>query len=129
MCLVLWRIVCIRSTVAWGSWGSSLELILRALRTCCVVIWKETLAAFWLFLTGNWAIYERRITMSHGKLALEYCKIEAKLQVCKSNAGYYIGTLDEDGCPLSRESVEYFESRVTAGVALASDIWTQRQTP
>ena len=29
------------------------------------------------------------------------------LQVCESRAGFYIGTLNQDGTPCSRESVEY----------------------
>lgn len=46
------------------------------------------------------------------------------LQVLKSNAGFYIGTADEEG-PCSRESNEYWPSRDGADKALASGSWTQ----
>lgn len=43
-----------------------------------------------------------------------------------SNAGFYIGTLDEEG-PASRESVEYYPSRELAQQALDKGTWTQRE--
>lgn len=39
------------------------------------------------------------------------------LMVLKSNAGYYLGYLDADGLPYSRET-DYFESRPSAELAL-----------
>ena len=39
-----------------------------------------------------------------GMLARAALGIERPLQVCRSAAGYYIGTLDEGGLPESRES-------------------------
>lgn len=39
-----------------------------------------------------------------GLLALEYCGKRLPLQVLQSAAGFYIGTMDDDG-PCSRESV------------------------
>ena len=44
------------------------------------------------------------------------------LQVCWSAAGYYIGYLDHDGSPYSRESVNYWPTAV--GAATTHD-WSQ----
>lgn len=63
-----------------------------------------------------------------GKLAREYCNVRLPLEVLQSNAGFYIGTIDEDG-PCSRESLEYFPSRESAKTALRTKNWTQRETP
>ncbi|HEJ4318575.1 TPA: hypothetical protein SL519_006436, partial [Pseudomonas aeruginosa] len=51
---------------------------------------------------------------------------ELPLQVLMSNAGFYIGTLDEEG-PASRESVEYYQSRELAQQALDNGTWSQRE--
>lgn len=51
------------------------------------------------------------------------------LQVCKSRAGYFIGTLDEDGLPYSRESAEYWSKSEQAESALVHGGWTQRREP
>ena len=67
---------------------------------------------------------ERRITMHYGKRALAHLRLELPLQVLMSNAGFYIGTLDEEG-PASRESVEYYPSRELAQQALDHGTWTQ----
>lgn len=48
------------------------------------------------------------------------------LEVCKSAAGFYIGTLDEDGAPFTRESREYWSRREQAETALAKGLWTQK---
>lgn len=63
-----------------------------------------------------------------GKLALECCNVRLPIQVLQSNAGYYIGTFDEEG-PCSRESLEYFPTYQTANEALTLDLWTQRDEP
>ncbi|HBN8580769.1 hypothetical protein [Pseudomonas aeruginosa] len=55
--------------------------------------------------------------MQYGKRALAHLRLELPLQVLMSNAGFYIGTLDEEG-PASRESVEYYPSRGLAQQAL-----------
>ena len=60
-----------------------------------------------------------------GKLAAEAGKVFA-LEVCKSAAGYYLGTVNEDGEPFTRESLEYWRKRETAEAALASGAWTQK---
>ncbi|MBF1865081.1 hypothetical protein ISX52_06810 [Pseudomonas aeruginosa] len=64
--------------------------------------------------------------MQHGKRALAHLRLELPLQVLMSNAGFYIGTLDEEG-PASRESVEYYPSRELAQQALDKGTWTQRE--
>ncbi|MCS7567049.1 hypothetical protein N0Z92_27805 [Pseudomonas aeruginosa] len=62
--------------------------------------------------------------MHYGKLALAHLRLELPLQVLMSNAGFYIGTLDEEG-PASRESVEYYPSRELAQQALDHGTWSQ----
>ncbi|MFG9255198.1 hypothetical protein ACEP22_23350 [Pseudomonas aeruginosa] len=64
--------------------------------------------------------------MQYGKLALAHLRLELPLQVLMSNAGFYIGTLDEEG-PASRESVEYYPSRDLAQQALDNGTWTQQE--
>ncbi|MFG9964263.1 hypothetical protein ACG3QT_00015 [Pseudomonas paraeruginosa] len=65
--------------------------------------------------------------MHYGKLALAHLRLELPLQVLMSApAGFYIGTLDEEG-PASRESVEYYPSRELAQQALDNGTWTQRE--
>lgn len=52
------------------------------------------------------------------------------LQVCKSAAGYYLGTLDGFGYPYSRESAEYWPTEAQAAKALNGELdWTQRDNP
>ena len=64
-----------------------------------------------------------------GKLALEYCGLKLPLRVLKSQAGYYLGTIDEEG-PVSRESVEYFRTEREADAALMGHRkWTQKPQP
>ncbi len=62
---------------------------------------------------------------THGLLAARYGYV-AKLQVLKSAAGYYIGTADENGAPISRESECYWGNTEDAENALASQAWPQR---
>lgn len=64
-----------------------------------------------------------------GELALRYCHVRLPVRVCKSAAGYYLGTVAGDGEPCSRESEEYFPDEATAKAALASGSWTQRVEP
>lgn len=63
-----------------------------------------------------------------GKLAFEFCKKRLEICVLKSNAGYYIGTADENG-PCSRESQEYWPTHDLAAKALETGDWTQKETP
>lgn len=67
--------------------------------------------------------------MSYGKLAHAYVGVKLTLTVLRSGAGFYIGTRDEDGGPVSRESQEYFTTRQEAGDALRNGTWTQNQRP
>lgn len=47
------------------------------------------------------------------------------LQVLRSAKGFYIGTANDEG-PVSRESVEYWDSLLAAADALKNQRWTQR---
>lgn len=67
--------------------------------------------------------------MSFGKLALEYCGEQLPLQVLESGAGFYIGTRDEIGDPVSRESQEYYKTSQLAADALQNGTWTQKAHP
>jgi hypothetical protein len=64
-----------------------------------------------------------------GKLALTWGGCAFELRVLKSPAGYYLGTLDEDGVPYSRESECYWQTFEDAESALESDDWVQSLTP
>ncbi|CDL86332.1 hypothetical protein [Xenorhabdus cabanillasii] len=61
-----------------------------------------------------------------GILAAKLAGQNLPLQVISSRAGYYIGTMNEEG-PVSRESVEYFQSDKIASNALERGSWTQRE--
>lgn len=63
-----------------------------------------------------------------GMLAL-LCGHRLPLQVCQSRAGFYLGTLTEEGLPNSRESVEYWPQREMAEKALTARRFTQRLDP
>ncbi|MGP3790496.1 hypothetical protein [Pseudomonas sp. B392_1p] len=65
---------------------------------------------------------------SIGYLALAHLGERWPLQVLRSAAGYYIGTVDQ-GEPVSREPVEYFPSHHEARHALETGQWQQRLTP
>lgn len=67
--------------------------------------------------------------MPYGKLAHAYVGVKLPLTVLRSGAGFYIGTRDEDGGPVSRESKEYFQSPELAQQALDHGTWTQREHP
>ena len=55
-----------------------------------------------------------------GKIAKLTLGKEFELQVLHSHAGFYIGTENEDGAPVSRESAEYFQDEKQAIKALES---------
>lgn len=50
-----------------------------------------------------------------------------RLKVLQSAAGYYIGTLDDEGFPGSRESVEYWTKKEDASTALKDGTWRPRE--
>jgi hypothetical protein len=64
-------------------------------------------------------------SVQYGKLA-EAGGENLELQVLKSAAGYYLGTRDDVGDPVSRESEEYYRTEEQAKKALKESIWTQR---
>jgi hypothetical protein len=65
----------------------------------------------------------------YGWLAAEFGKRQLPLEVCKSAAGFYVGTREEDGEPFSRESTQYWPTRQEAERALTSRVWSQRRVP
>jgi hypothetical protein len=69
------------------------------------------------------------IKQSYGLLAAAFEKRQLALEVCKGPASwsrpYYLGT-QEDGAPVTRESVERWPTREKAERALMSGDWTQR---
>jgi hypothetical protein len=69
------------------------------------------------------------VKQQYGWLAQEFGKRQLPLEVCKSAAGFYLGTLGENGEPFSRESKEYWPTREKAERALTSRDWTQRPDP
>ena len=82
-------------------------------------------------LEGGWTdMPNPRVTGKSrwGHLAQEHCNKRLEICVLKSNAGYYIGTADENG-PCSRESMEYWPTHDLAVKALEAGDWTQKETP
>lgn len=71
---------------------------------------------------------EPAIQIQYGLLALSIGQ-RLPLQVCRSAAGFYVGTLDAEGLPVSRESVEYWRKPEAAAEALHKGHWTQRLAP
>ena len=67
--------------------------------------------------------------MKFSPLSKRYIGVELPLQVCKSNAGYYIGAKMRDGTPASRDSREYYRTAELAQKALDSGTFSQRETP
>ena len=63
-----------------------------------------------------------------------YLMMITELKVCKSNAGYYIGTECYDEyrgmyLPNSRNSVEYYATYLDADTALSNGSYTRRLHP
>ena len=46
------------------------------------------------------------------------------VQVVETAAGFYIGTIGDDGLPFSRESEETYAAAADAQAALDADTWT-----
>lgn len=63
---------------------------------------------------------------THGVLAAACGRSDLKLTVLQSAAGFYLGTFCPAEGPFTRESVEYFPTRLLADAALSSGRWTQR---
>jgi hypothetical protein len=64
----------------------------------------------------------------YGYLSLWHARDHRRreLQVLRSAAGYYLGTLTDDGFPNTRESVDYWSTENDAKRAMASGEWEQR---
>lgn len=67
--------------------------------------------------------------MAIGHLAKKFCGCELELQVCRSAAGFYIGTMDPMMGPVSRESQEYYRTHEEAHSALINNTFTQKEMP
>lgn len=63
-----------------------------------------------------------------GLLAKSYCNLVLPVEVLQSAAGYFIGT-QEEGLPITRESMEYFQEHQEAIDALNTGNWKQRRHP
>lgn len=63
---------------------------------------------------------------AHGALATTCGRSDLELQVLQSAAGFYIGTYCRHDGPFTRESAEYFPTRLSADAALSSGHWTRR---
>lgn len=56
------------------------------------------------------------------------CKQDFEVQVLQSASGYYIGTLDEEGFPNCRLSVEYYKTRESAQYAFDNRTFMERES-
>lgn len=63
--------------------------------------------------------------MKYGQIAKVWGFGELPLRVLQSNAGWYIGTWDNEG-PVSRESECYYRTQEEAQKALDTNTWTQK---
>jgi hypothetical protein len=65
---------------------------------------------------------------SYGEIALVLTNSKLRLRVCRSAAGYFIGTFRSDlAVPISRESNEYYRTFDEAQTALEEGTWTQNK--
>jgi hypothetical protein len=71
---------------------------------------------------------EKDVHRQYGWLAETFGKRQLPLEICVSEAGFYLGTRDEHGEPFSRES-DYWVTREEAERALLTGNWTQRPAP
>ena len=62
--------------------------------------------------------------VQYGVLAEQYGE-HLELQILQSRAGFYLGTFSESG-PYTRESREYWNTKVKAQKAFDTGRWTQR---
>jgi len=71
-------------------------------------------------------------TVAHGFsfLAVRFMGREVAQRVCKSDAGFYIGAVDNETWePLARDSEEYWATKEEADHALKNRTWSQRLHP
>lgn len=64
-----------------------------------------------------------------GQLAKKWSNMRLPVVALQSNKGFYLGTAHPEEGPISRESLEYFDTAELAGAALANGNWTQRDNP
>ena len=62
--------------------------------------------------------------VGYGLLAFQMDGIKRPVEVLQSGAGFYLGTLCEEG-PCTRESARYWFTRKEAEEALSSGLWMQ----
>ncbi|QNR00118.1 hypothetical protein BGI51_22120 [Pseudomonas oryzihabitans] len=62
---------------------------------------------------------------AHSKFDLDDADNNYPLQVLQSRRGFYLGTVDDEGMPFSRESAEYFRNHKAAENALNTGKWTR----
>ena len=65
----------------------------------------------------------------YGEIAKAFGFGGMELKVCRSGAGFYIGTWDDIEGPTSRESLDYYPTFEKAKEALDNDTWIQREDP
>lgn len=61
-----------------------------------------------------------------GVIAKQY-GYDLELEVLRSARGYYLGTSTIETYSVSRESVEYWDTKAQAEQAMAKGHWTQRE--
>lgn len=64
-----------------------------------------------------------------GVLAKKFCQMRLPVTVLQSAKGFYLGTVDPESGPVSRESLEYFPTQGAADHAQSTGSWTQRDHP
>ena len=62
-------------------------------------------------------------------LSMKWCQDALPLEVLRSGAGCYIGSMHPTEGPSSRDSVRYWGSRTEAEAALSFGTWIQRVSP
>jgi hypothetical protein len=64
-----------------------------------------------------------------GHLARTFGNKKLPIEVLESGAGFYLGTMDPEEGPFTRESVEYWPTKAAAENALGTGEWNQRVEP
>jgi len=65
-------------------------------------------------------------TINKHETKCDWCGTQLELEVCQSNAGYYIGFQCPNHGPYSRES-NYFKHKEAAEMCLLTDSWQPRR--
>ena len=69
------------------------------------------------------------LTKRTSYIAFKWARYDRPLEVCRSNGKFYIGALNEEGLPLSRDSAHYYQTQEEAQQALDTRTWTQMLEP